>query len=138
MAPPLTDDASVRQAWERDLLEVRNVSASERKQLETAREGDRTHTEVQGWLRDLGKSLGFDVWVAASDRARPLGSGRLCDGCLAELPPNVGGADAVRLIDVLWLNTGTDQIAAAFEIEHTTSIYSGIIRLLDLALGLNS
>ncbi len=27
------------------------------------------------------------------------------------------------------------EVAAAFEVEHTTSIYSGIVRLLDLALG---
>jgi type II restriction enzyme len=26
-------------------------------------------------------------------------------------------------------------IHAAFEVEHTTSIYSGIVRMLDLALG---
>jgi type II restriction enzyme len=41
----------------------------------------------------------------------------------------------VRLIDVLWLVSGTDQAAAAFEVEHTTSIYSGILRLLDLGTG---
>jgi type II restriction enzyme len=41
----------------------------------------------------------------------------------------------VRLIDVLWLDAATGQVAAAFEVEHTTSIYSGIVRLLDLALG---
>ncbi len=39
----------------------------------------------------------------------------------------------VRLIDVLWLQG--DAVAAAFEIEHSTSIYSGIVRLLDLAPG---
>lgn len=53
-----------------------------------------------------------------------------------EVPANIGsqqGADSVRLIDVLWL-TG-DQVAAAFEVEHTTSIYSGILRLLDLSTG---
>lgn len=138
--PPLTDDASSRDAWEHDLAQVRDLSATERRQLESAREGERTHTEIQGWLRDLGKSLGFDIWVAANDRARPFGLGRLDDGCLAELPLNgdTGGADAVRLIDVLWLNVGTDQIAAAFEVEHTTSIYSGIVRLLDLALGVSN
>lgn len=43
--------------------------------------------------------------------------------------------DAVRLIDILWLERGGSQVAAAFEVEHTTSIYSGIVRLLDLALG---
>lgn len=136
--PPLESDAKSREAWERDLAKVRELNANEQKQLQEVREGDRTHTEVQGWLRDLGKALGFDVWIAANDRARPLATGKLGDGCLAALPAIVGGndgADSVRLIDVLWLISGTDQVAAAFEVEHTTSIYSGILRLLDLATG---
>jgi len=37
------------------------------------------------------------------------------------------------LIDVLWLEP-EGHIRAAFEVEHTTSIYSGIVRMLDLAL----
>jgi type II restriction enzyme len=41
----------------------------------------------------------------------------------------------VRLIDVLWLDRTTFHVAAGFEVEHSTSIYSGIVRLLDLALG---
>jgi type II restriction enzyme len=45
------------------------------------------------------------------------------------------GGEVVRLIDVLWLEAGTARVAAAFEVEHATSIYSGIMRLLDLALG---
>lgn len=138
VAPPLEADAAARQAWERDLAKVRELTASQQKELQAAREGDRTHTEVQGWLRDLGHALGFDVWVAANDRNRPLGTGKLGDGCLAELPAAVGsqrGADSVRLIDVLWLIKGGDQVAAAFEVEHTTSIYSGILRLLDLSTG---
>jgi type II restriction enzyme len=36
---------------------------------------------------------------------------------------------------VLWIHRETHQVTAAFEVEHTTSIYSGIVRLLDLALG---
>lgn len=140
VAPPPQGDTAAREAWERDLAKIRQLSANEQKELQAAREGDRTHTEVQGWLRDLGKALGFDVWIAANDRTRPLGTGKLGDGCLMELPPTVGsidGADSVRLIDVLWLVNGTDQVAAAFEVEHTTSIYSGILRLLDLATGVS-
>lgn len=45
------------------------------------------------------------------------------------------GLESVRLIDVVWVDTQTSQVAAAFEVEHTTSIYSGIVRMLDLALG---
>lgn len=137
-APPLQDDAAARAAWEADLARIREESGKERKAREAEREGDRTHIEVQGWLRDLGRSLGFSVWVASNDRNRPHEGGRLGDGCLGDLPDSVGeapGAEAVRLIDVLWLDRETGQVAAAFEVEHSTSIYSGIVRLLDLALG---
>ncbi len=136
--PPRPDDAAARAAWEADLEQVRADSAKMKEMLETAREGDRTHTEIQGWLRDLGRALGFEVWVAANDRGRTWGEGRLGDGCLESLPDALDqgpGADAVRLIDVIWISPADRQVAAAFEVEHTTSIYSGIVRLLDLALG---
>ena len=99
-------------------------------------QADRTHTEIQQWLRDLGRALGYQVHVAANDRGRECADGRLGDGCLTELPEPLNlspGAEAVRLIDVLWLSDG--DVVAAFEVEHSTSIYSGIVRLLDLSLG---
>ncbi|WP_254452774.1 type II restriction endonuclease [Roseicella sp. DB1501] len=136
-APPREDDTGARAAWEADLARVRDEGAKAAKALAAAREEDETHTAVQGWLRDLGLSLGYDVWVAANDRNRPLGGGKLGDGCLATLPgfDTGAGADAVRLIDVLWLDRDSKRIVAAYEVEHTTSIYSGIVRMLDLALG---
>jgi type II restriction enzyme len=137
-APPRAEDAAARAAWEADLERVRTEAASARKQREAVQAEDLTHTEVQGWLRDLGLALGYDAWVASNDRSRKYGAGQLGDGCLAELPPTIAqapGADAVRLIDVLWLEKGRAHVAAAFEVEHTTSIYSGIVRMLDLALG---
>jgi type II restriction enzyme len=136
--PPRTDDADARASWAADLARVRAEATKADKVLAKARDGDRTHTEVQGWLRDLGRALGFDVWVASNDTGRQYGNGRLGDGCLSALPAAIDGApgaDAVRLIDVLWLERGSSRVAGAFEVEHTTSIYSGIVRLLDLALG---
>lgn len=133
--PPRDGDDAARLAWEADLQKVRDETA---KSLQVARENDRTHTEIQGWLRDLGRALGFDVWIAANDQGRAFGTGQLGDGCLTQLPEPVAqnaGADAVRLIDVLWLDRTSRQVIAAYEVEHTTSIYSGIVRLLDLALG---
>jgi len=137
-APPQGDDAAARAAWEADLAQARAESAKLERVLAAARDGDRSHTEIQGWLRDLGRALGFDVWVAANDRGRACGDGRLGDGCLEALPQALEqspGADAVRLIDVIWVSAVDGRVAAAFEVEHTTSIYSGIVRLLDLALG---
>ncbi|MBY0493908.1 MAG: type II restriction endonuclease [Cyanobacteria bacterium] len=111
--------------------QTRSTSAIARQE-----EGDRTHTEIQQWLRDLGRAVGYEVYIAANDRGRECADGRLGDGCLSQLPESLNmspGADAVRLIDVLWLAEG--EVVAAFEVEHSTSIYSGIVRLLDLSLG---
>lgn len=136
-APPGGSDSAKFAEWKADLAKVRELGAKERKAAEEARESDRTHTEIQGWLRDLGLALGFNVWIASNDRSRAYGTGKLADNCLSEIPVSVAGAgDAVALIDVIWFATnGTP--AAAFEVEHTTSIYSGIVRLLDLAQGSN-
>ena len=137
-APPRNDSTSARVKWEADLARVRDEAAKADKTLAAAAEGDRTHAEVQGWLRDLGTALGFDVWIAANDVNRSYNGGRLGDGCMRALPPQVEqapGVDAVRLIDVIWFERESGRAAGAFEVEHTTSIYSGIVRLLDLALG---
>lgn len=91
---------------------------------------------MQAWLRDLGRALGFQVWIAANDRNRHHEGRRLADGCLIKLPRELAAGpagEAISLIDVLWLEP-EGKVAAAFEVEHTTSIYSGIVRMLDLAL----
>jgi type II restriction enzyme len=133
-APPLEGVDSIA-AWECDLAEVRRKAAAEVPGRDA--ETDRTHTDMQGMLRDIGLGLGYDVWIASNDRNRAYGGGRLSDGCAGDLRPFDGsaGIDAVRLIDVLWLDARDGAIRAAFEVEHTTSIYSGIVRMLDLALG---
>jgi len=136
-APPLDGDEAAAASWRKSLEAVRDASAKEQAKMDAARTEDRTHSEIQAWLRDLGRALGFDVWIAANDRSRPDGAGgRLDDGCVEVLPDRLvalPGADAVRLIDVLWLDRGEGRVAAAFEVEHTTSILSGIVRMLDLA-----
>ncbi len=133
-APPAEADPAREAEWLADLAKVREAA---RTKADSSREaGDRSHTEVQLWLRDLGRTLGYDVHVATNDRNRDCGAGRLGDGCLGELPARLRdapGSDAVRLIDVLWIRG--DEVVAAFEVEHSTSIYSGIVRLLDLSLG---
>lgn len=135
-APPRDDDAAALQGWEADLEKVREESAAAHKRWAAERESDATHTEIQGWLRDLGKSLGYGVWIASNDQGRSYQGGRLGDGCLTQLPAQArAGLDSVRLIDVIWVEADGSKVAAAFEVEHSTSIYSGIVRMLDLALG---
>ncbi len=88
------------------------------------------HEQVQGLLLRLGNDMGLDVWSARNDRSKHVGHGlrRL----RAELPRQFDEATnrTIELIDVLWLRGNT--IVAAFEIEATTSIYSGLLRMSDL------
>lgn len=138
-APPRESDDAALARWETDLAEVRAESDRADRAIQAAQDQDHTHTEIQGWLRDLGFAVGFDVWIASNDVNRPYRDGRLSDGCLDGLPESLKknpSFDAIRLIDVLWVDSTADRVVAAFEVEHTTSIYSGILRMSDLALGL--
>ena len=45
-------------------------------------------------------------------------------------------ARTVSLIDVIWVSQDSKRIECAFEIEKSTSIYSGMLRLMDLASSL--
>jgi predicted RNA-binding protein len=92
------------------------------------------HTEIQGLLLELGSAMGFDIWVAKNDRARSFNGMRFADlpKMKASLPLQFDEATnrTIELIDVLWLQGNA--IRAAFEIESTTSIYSGLLRMADL------
>ena len=136
-APPRDDGGEAIGSWVAQLEMARVEATALNKKLAKQGEDDRTHSEIQAWLRDIGQALGYDVWITANDRSRLHDRRPLGERCLTALPGAITtsrGGDAVRLIDVLWLDQGTASVAAAFEVEHSTSIYSGIVRLLDLAL----
>lgn len=113
-------------------LETESPRVSEPKKK--ASEDETSHTHIQGTLRDIGLALGHEVWIAANDRNRMFGQERLSEKCLSDLPESWRGkalSDSLSLIDVLWFEG--EKVVAAFEVEHSTSIYSGILRMLDLA-----
>jgi len=93
-----------------------------------------THEEIQWLLLKLGSDLGLDVWVARNDRNRTYNGASFQDipHLRKELPRQFDDATnkTIELIDVLWLQG--DAIIAAFEVEHTTAIYSGLLRMSDL------
>ena len=93
-----------------------------------------THDEIQHMLLKLGNEMGFDLWLARNDRSRTF-AGRVLGqmpGVRASLPTQFDPATSrtIELIDVLWLKGNA--IIAAFEVEHTTSVYSGLLRMADL------
>jgi len=97
--------------------------------------GGLDHTHVQWLLARLGRKLGCRVWIAANDHRRSWQGEALGALSISRLPPLGLDPDSQRvisLIDVVWLR-GPNQVVAAFEVEHTSSIYSGLLRMADLA-----
>ncbi|HEU4564396.1 MAG TPA: hypothetical protein VFS05_07105, partial [Gemmatimonadaceae bacterium] len=93
------------------------------------------HTHIQWLLATMGRKLGCRVWIAANDRGRSWQGETLGDLSIRRLPPLGMDADSQRvvsLIDVVWLR-GANRVIAAFEVELTTSVYSGLLRMADLA-----
>ena len=92
------------------------------------------HTEIQHSLLSLGAEMGFQVWVARNDRSKQWAWQSLgaIPGVVSELPTQFNEVTnrTIELIDVLWLKGNS--IVAAFEVECTTSIYSGLLRMSDL------
>jgi hypothetical protein len=110
-----------------DAVGEQKAAAGERKE-------ERAHTEVQWLLLKLGSDMGLDVWVARNDRGQSYdGQGFAALPRLKQdLPLQFDEATTrtIELIDVLWLRGNS--IRAAFEIESTTSIFSGLLRMSDL------
>ncbi len=103
-------------------------------QAERAAKHEATHEEIQWRLLKLGSDLGLDVWVARNDRNRGFKGIAFQDipNLRQDLPRQFDDATnkTIELIDVLWLQG--DAIIAAFEVEHTSAIYSGLLRMSDL------
>jgi hypothetical protein len=93
----------------------------------------RESLKIQAKLAFIGEKLGFSIWLPKNDRGRVLQNWSPAPSILLDtLPLNYDETTlkTIEQIDVLWLRRRS--IARAFEIEHTTSVYSGILRMADL------
>ena len=101
---------------------------------EHAAEAGSEHTHLQHLLVRMGLAMGYTAFVPASDRRRQWDSATIEElpGVIDDLTvPLVKSAlRVIREIDVIWLDG--DSVTAAFEVERTTSIYSGLLRMSDL------
>lgn len=123
------------------------LSEPERKKLEKLiekrqegvqqeKEEENLHTEMQYHLLKIGNALGYDVIAASNDRSRSHAGNNFSFISLQKFPEiklDTETLNTVKLIDVLWFQKGTNNVIAAFEVEKSTSIYSGILRLTDLS-----
>jgi hypothetical protein len=89
---------------------------------------------VQAKLAEIGAIMGLSIWLPPNDRARvsELVSDESRKAFLDLLPLNYdkNTLNTISQIDVLWLRK--QSIVRAFEVEHTTAVYSGLLRMADL------
>ncbi|HET9885556.1 MAG TPA: hypothetical protein VFS81_27735 [Candidatus Binatia bacterium] len=93
----------------------------------------RESIRVQALIAQIGGRMGLSIWIPRADRGGVLKEWK--DGgqnLLERLPLNYDDTTlrTIEQIDVLWLRGRS--ILRAFEVEHTTSVYSGILRMADL------
>jgi hypothetical protein len=118
----------------KDVTKSKDIVAIEPEKLDLPiQEDESAHSKAQKALIRLGKITGASVWIASNDRNRIHQGKTLGDGCLSSLP-NLGlskeAVSRISLIDVIWIKQNAP--VCAFEVETTTSIYSGLLRMSDL------
>ena len=94
----------------------------------------RQSIQIQAKLARIGAVMGFKVWIPRSDRGRvsELLQAKEQAALLQDLPLNFDHTTmyTIEQIDVLWLRGRA--IYRAFEVEQTTAVYSGLLRMADL------
>jgi len=94
-----------------------------------------SHSQMQTLLGAIGSLKCFDVWIPLTDRNKlDLGLASPIT-CCNELPPMYGSAKGILPgVDVIWIERGSGRLRALFEVEHSTPIYSGLLRFNDIHL----
>jgi hypothetical protein len=93
----------------------------------------RESIRIQALLAEIGSRMGMQIWLPRADRAGVLTEWKGEHAApLERLPLNYDETTlkTIEQIDILWLKGRS--IRRAFEVEHTTSVYSGILRMADL------
>lgn len=93
----------------------------------------RESIKIQSLLAIIGAQMGLKIWLPRNNRTAVIAEWKSDNRPILDVLPLNYDETTIRTIeqiDVLWLRGRA--IVRAFEVEHTTSIYSGILRMADL------
>jgi hypothetical protein len=94
-----------------------------------------SHCQVQTLLAAIGNRKGYDVWLPDNNIAQMDWSLTDRFSVCRALPAGFEEVAATLAeIDVVWITAGANRIEALFEVEHSTPVYSGLLRFNDLLL----
>jgi len=94
-----------------------------------------SHSQIQTLLGAIGHSKGHSIWIPQYDRQKLDWSLTNHFYCLDAFPKRFTLIERImKEVDVIWFRRGSSDLEAIFEIEHSTPIYSGLLRLNDVFL----
>ena len=97
-----------------------------------------SHSQVQTLLGAIGTVKGYDIWIPQNDRSEldwSITDHFNCLNCRNILFPGLDLLkNIVQEVDVIWVQRGSSFPKALFEIEHSTPIYSALLRFNDIHL----
>lgn len=96
------------------------------------------HQKAQFLLNEIGHICSLRTWTASNDKNRTYKGAKLgqFDTVFPELDISTDAQQRIELIDNIWIKE--KRPVCAFEVETTTTIYSGLLRLADLITVLSS
>jgi len=92
-----------------------------------------SHSQVQSLIAAIGSRTGHCIWAPMHDRSG-MDASLFCISDMVERLPEFT-ANVLRVlqqVDLIWIDRRRNVIAGAFEVEHSTPIYSGLLRLNDV------
>ncbi len=96
---------------------------------------DFSHSQIQTLIGSIGVAKGFDIWIPQSDRIKLDWNLTQKYSFRNEMPSRYETIkNIITEIDVIWMQRGSSDVKAMFEVEHSTTIYSGLLRFNDLHL----
>jgi len=96
---------------------------------------DLSHSQVQTLLGGIGHGKGYDVCVPANDVGKLDWSLTKRFALRESLPAGFEPVrDILAEIDIVWVARGRESITGLFEVEHSTPVYSALLRFNDILL----
>ncbi len=94
-----------------------------------------THCQIQTLLAGIGHTKGYEVWIPQNNVAGLDWSLTARFSLRNAIPVGFESLKSILSeIDVMWVECGRNAIEALFEVEHSTPIYSGLLRFNDVLL----
>jgi len=127
----LSEKEEIDKRIEKEVKKIEEIEITEEKE-----ETENMHTKMHYYLIKIGINKGYDIWIAQNDSNKSYNDFSFYENTLKELPSftQPKTLTIAKFVDIIWFKKNTANPVRFFEIEHSTSVYSGLLRLNDIII----